>query len=781
MGATEGAKSAGHCVHECDEKAVVTTRRNKQEVSNRPQPTVTQPSKHFRTTNVSADNAGGGYCPSYAWGCSRLHRVAKEAAEKQAVQDTIQELKTANSALSQELAHVRTTSHATITALKDHLSHTEAQLAAEKERSLSFYQGLKTAKQTLKEDRETRQVAVTRATAALTRLDREEDHWRKIDGVNKSLERELSEAQAQLERLRRVEKERALLEERLTEERQGRERAEGAAQGLREEKTRLVGELERLTGVEAVLREVEETRDALQEALTEARGSLNRERKACHVANGQVSTLEGENAELRGDQTRMEAFLNEEQARIKELEQLLERVLQKKAEREQENRVLKKDLEVALTGRAQAEARVEQQTVLADGEREAKLRAERNGTECAERLGEARKEAASLAELLTSAEEELRALDNECEEISAQRARWEAKAGEAWEELSTTKCKLEDVAAKLRFESNARGCAEKDNERLRSESAKVEEALKSTRGALETTDTRLKESKEELLAARAEMEGVKRAVEWAEKRADEAKRAADVAADRATAEHRTVEKLMAEIEGWRAKNEALEADLAGHVAAREQQLEAAVRREVAARDEYEERERRLIMKLDGKEREWLEAREKSQEHNSERATSRADLDRALEKVRVLEAQARDAQDTLRRAMRAREEAEGAASKAAADAAAARAKAATLRKENAAMMANYDAWLRTLVKSSRLTRPLTKVASALHEAAYESVPFFRSVRTNHERGDAAQYMSSPERDPPRKDYFAAHRKYESSRERTAQRNTYAADDSSNSGD
>lgn len=69
-------------------------------------------------------------------------------------------------------------------------------------------------------------------------------------------------------------------------------------------------------------------------------------------------------------------------------------------------------------------------------------------------------------------------------------------------------------------------------------------------------------------------------------------------------------------------------------------------------------------------------------------------------MRVLEAQARDAQDTLRRAMRAREEAEAAASKAAADTAAARAKAATLRKENAAMMANYDAWLRTLVKSSK---------------------------------------------------------------------------------
>lgn len=349
-----------------------------------------------------------------------------------------------------------------------------------------------------------------------------------------------------------------------------------------------------------------------QEALTETRGSLNRERKACHVANGQVSTLQGENAELLGDQTRMEAFLKEEQARIKELEQLLERVLQKKAEREQENRVLKKDLEAALAGKAHAESRAEQLTVSAETEREAKVRAERNGTECAERLREARAEAASLAELLTSAEEELRALDNECEEVSAQRARWEAKAGEAREELSTTKCKLEDVTAKLRFESNARGCAEKENERLRLECGKAEEALKSIRGVLEATEMKLKKSKEELLAARAELEGVKRAVEWAEKRADEAKRAADVAADRATAEHRTVEKLLAEIEGWRAKNEALEADVAGHVAAREQQLEAAVRREVAAREEYEERERRMMAKLDGKERELLENREKSQ-------------------------------------------------------------------------------------------------------------------------------------------------------------------------
>lgn len=151
-----------------------------------------------------------------------------------------------------------------ITALRDHHSHTEAQLAAEKERSLSFYQGLKTAKQTLEEDRETRQVAVSRATAALTQLDHEEAHWRKIDGVNKSLERDLSEARAQLDRFRGVEKGRALLEERLTEERQGRERSEGAAQGLREERTRLAGELERLTGVEVVLLEVEETRDALQ-------------------------------------------------------------------------------------------------------------------------------------------------------------------------------------------------------------------------------------------------------------------------------------------------------------------------------------------------------------------------------------------------------------------------------------------------------------------------------------------------------------------------------------
>jgi hypothetical protein len=69
-------------------------------------------------------------------------------------------------------------------------------------------------------------------------------------------------------------------------------------------------------------------------------------------------------------------------------------------------------------------------------------------------------------------------------------------------------------------------------------------------------------------------------------------------------------------------------------------------------------------------------------------------------VRVLEAQARDSQEALRKAVRAREEAEGCASKVGAEAAAARKKAATLKKENAAMMANYDAWLRTLVKNSR---------------------------------------------------------------------------------
>lgn len=90
----------------------------------------------------------------------------------------------------------------------------------------------------------------------------------------------------------------------------------------------------------------------------------------------------------------------------------------------------------------------------------------------------------------------------------------------------------------------------------------------------------------------------------------------------------------------------------------------------------------------------------SQEASTNLTTCRADLDRSSERVRVREAQAREAQDALRKAVRGQEETETAAAKATVDAAAARKKAATLKKENAAMMANYDGWLRTLVKSPR---------------------------------------------------------------------------------
>jgi hypothetical protein len=60
---------------------------------------------------MSSENVGGGYSPSYAWGCSRLQRVAKEQAERHLFQDAIQELKTTNSALLQEVTELRTSSH----------------------------------------------------------------------------------------------------------------------------------------------------------------------------------------------------------------------------------------------------------------------------------------------------------------------------------------------------------------------------------------------------------------------------------------------------------------------------------------------------------------------------------------------------------------------------------------------------------------------------------------------------------------------------------------------
>lgn len=151
-----------------------------------------------------------------------------------------------------------------ITALKDHLAHTEAQLAAEKERCLSFYQALQTAKESLETDRQSRQVAINRAAAALTRLDHQEQHWRRIASENESLGKGLKEAKEKLEVLRGVEKAKALLEERLAEERRDRERAEEGLRGLEGERDRLEGEVERLRRREAVLKGVEETRDALQ-------------------------------------------------------------------------------------------------------------------------------------------------------------------------------------------------------------------------------------------------------------------------------------------------------------------------------------------------------------------------------------------------------------------------------------------------------------------------------------------------------------------------------------
>jgi hypothetical protein len=151
-----------------------------------------------------------------------------------------------------------------ITALKDHLAHTEAQLAAEKERSFSCYQALQSAKESLERDRDARQTAVKRAAAALTKLDQEEAHWRHVDGVNKSLKEDLEKVRARLEVLAGVEKEKALLEERLGGERQRRERAEGAVQGLEGEKERMKAELERFKGLEVALREGEEMRDGLQ-------------------------------------------------------------------------------------------------------------------------------------------------------------------------------------------------------------------------------------------------------------------------------------------------------------------------------------------------------------------------------------------------------------------------------------------------------------------------------------------------------------------------------------
>jgi chromosome segregation ATPase len=350
----------------------------------------------------------------------------------------------------------------------------------------------------------------------------------------------------------------------------------------------------------------------LQNALTDAREDLANLRKSAHVASEQVSTLQSENSKLRGNLAQSETLLKGEKVRTGELEQLLERVLQKRADSEQENRVLKQELEAVKLKVAQADARVEQLTSQADKREEAKQRADQNGAECAERLEEARTEVNSLAQLLASAEEELRELDTECAGLSEQRAHWEEAATEAQRQLSTTKLNLKDVGTKLRFESNQRSGLEKENGGLRQENLNLDGSLKTAKESVTEMERRLSECREELLSARAEVEGVKCAVEWAERRADEAKRAADVAAERVTSEQLTAQKLSTEVEAWRSRHVALEAEVAGHVAEKEQQLEAAVRREVAMREEFEERERRLVAKVEGKERDLLEAREKAQ-------------------------------------------------------------------------------------------------------------------------------------------------------------------------
>lgn len=115
----------------------------------------------------------------------------------------------------------------------------------------------------------------------MTRLDQEEAHWRHVDSVNKSLKEDLVKARARLEVLAGVEKEKALLEERLGGERQRRERAEGAVQGLEGEKERMKAELDRFKGLEVVLREGEEMRDGLQVGLRLLANLVPKARQLC--------------------------------------------------------------------------------------------------------------------------------------------------------------------------------------------------------------------------------------------------------------------------------------------------------------------------------------------------------------------------------------------------------------------------------------------------------------------------------------------------------------------